>query len=41
MLKIKWADRIRNDEVFQRAKKERLNLNISKNRRHSWDMAYN
>jgi hypothetical protein len=24
MLKIKWTDRITNDEVFQRAKEERL-----------------
>ena len=28
MLKIKWTDRITNDEVFQRAKEERLLLNI-------------
>ena len=34
MLKIKWTDRITNDEVFQRAKKERLLLKILKNRRH-------
>jgi hypothetical protein len=26
MLKIKWTDRITNDEVFQRAKEERLFL---------------
>jgi hypothetical protein len=26
MLKIKWTDRITNDEVFQRAKEERLLL---------------
>jgi len=26
MLKIKWTDRIANDEVFQRAKEERLLL---------------
>jgi hypothetical protein len=26
MLKIKWTDRIMNDEVFQRAKEERLLL---------------
>ena len=26
MLKIKWTERIRNDEVFQRAKEERLLL---------------
>ena len=36
MLKIKWTDRIRNDEVFQRAKEERLLVKILKNRRHSW-----
>ena len=36
MLKIKWADRITNDEVFQRGKEERLFLKILKNRRHSW-----
>jgi hypothetical protein len=28
MLKIKWTDRISNDEVFQRAKEERLLLKI-------------
>jgi len=36
MLKIKWADRIMNDEGFQRVKQERLLLKILKNRRHSW-----
>ena len=36
MLKIKWTDRIRNDEVFQKLKEERLLLNILKNRSHSW-----
>ena len=36
MLKIKWTDRITNDEVFQRAKEERLLLKILKNRHHSW-----
>jgi len=36
MLKIKWTDRITIDEVFQRAKEERLLLKILKNRRHSW-----
>jgi hypothetical protein len=30
MLKIKWTDRITNDEVFQRAKEERLILEILK-----------
>ena len=29
-------DRIKNEEVFQRAKEERLFLNNFKNRRHSW-----
>jgi len=32
MLKIKWTDRVTNDEVFQRAKEERLLLKILKNR---------
>jgi len=36
MLKIKWTVRIRNDEIFQRVKEERLLLKIEKNRRHSW-----
>jgi len=36
MLKTKWTDRITNDEVFQRAKEERLLLKIVKNRCHSW-----
>jgi len=36
MLKIKRTDRITNDEVFQRAKEERLLLKILKNRLHSW-----
>ena len=36
MLKIKWADRVTKDEVFQRAKEERLLLKILKNRRHLW-----
>ena len=35
-VKIKWADRITNDESFQRVKEERLLLKILKNRRHSW-----
>jgi len=30
MLKIKWTDRIMNDEVFQREKEERLLLKIKK-----------
>ena len=38
MLKIKWTDRIMNDEVFQREKEERLLLKIikKKHRRPSW-----
>jgi len=36
MLKIKWTDRIKYDEVFQRTEEERLLLKLSKNRRHSW-----
>jgi hypothetical protein len=36
MLDIKRTDRITNDEVFQRAKEERLLLKFLKNRRHSW-----
>ena len=35
-IKIKWTDRITNDEVFQRAKEEILLLKILRNRRHSW-----
>jgi hypothetical protein len=35
-VKIKGTDRIKNDEVFQRAKEERLLLKFLKNRRHSW-----
>ena len=34
MVKIKWTDRITNDEVFQRAKGERLLSKILKNRHH-------
>jgi hypothetical protein len=30
VLKIKWTDRITNDEVFQRVKEERLLLKILK-----------
>jgi hypothetical protein len=33
--KNKWADRITNDKVFERAKEERLLLKILNNRRHS------
>jgi len=36
MLKIKWTDRITNDEVFQRAKEEKLLLKTLKNRSHLW-----
>jgi len=36
MLEIKWTNRIMNDEVFQRAKEERLLLKILKNRHHPW-----
>jgi len=36
MLKIKWTNRITNDEVFQRVKEERSLLKILQNRRHSW-----
>jgi len=36
MLKIKWTDRLTNDKVFQRAKVERILLQILQNRRHSW-----
>jgi len=36
MLKIKRTDRITKEEVFQRAKEERLLLKILNNRRHSW-----
>ena len=36
MLKIKWKDRITNDEVFQRAKEESPLFKILKNRHHSW-----
>jgi hypothetical protein len=33
MLKIKWTDRIMNEEVFKGQKKKRY---FKKNRRHSW-----
>ena len=36
MVKIKWTDRITNEEVFQRVKKERLLLKMLNNGRHSW-----
>ena len=35
-VKVKWTDRISNDEVFQTAKEERRLLRVLKNRRHSW-----
>jgi len=44
MLKIKWTDRIMNDEVFQRAKEERLLLKIKKKKKKKtppMDRAYN
>ena len=36
MLQIKWTDRVRNGEVFQRTKEERLLLKILQNIRYSW-----
>jgi hypothetical protein len=41
VLNIKWTDVIKNDEVFQRAKEERLLLKNLKNRCHIMDRAYN
>jgi hypothetical protein len=35
MLKIKWMNRITNDEIYQRVKEEKLHLKVLKNRRHS------
>jgi hypothetical protein len=35
MLKVKWTRRITSDEVFERAKEERLFLKILKNILHS------
>jgi len=40
MLKIKWTDRITNDEIFQREKEERLLLIILK-KLPLMDRAYN
>jgi len=46
-LKIKWRDRITNDEVFQRAKQERLLVKIKKKKKKKkkqtplMDRAYN
>jgi hypothetical protein len=39
--KIKWMDRIMNDEALQSAKEERLLLKNLKNRCHAMDRAYN
>lgn len=36
MLKIKWTDRVTNEEVLQRAEEERTLLKTLKSRRHSW-----
>ena len=36
MFKIKWTDRITNDDAFQRTEEERLLLKFLRNRRHSW-----
>jgi len=36
MLKIKWTDGIKYDDVYQRTKEQILLLKISKNRRRSW-----
>jgi hypothetical protein len=36
MLKIKWTDKIMNDEIFHIAKEEKINFKNLKNRRHSW-----
>jgi hypothetical protein len=36
VLKVKWTGRIMNDEVFERAKEEKLLLKILKNRSHLW-----
>jgi len=33
MLKVKWTGRITNDEVFQRAKEERLSLKVKKKKK--------
>jgi len=41
MLKIKWTDRITNDEVFQRVKEERLLLKLKKRQTPLMDRAYN
>ena len=41
IIKIKWTNRITNDEVFQRAKEERLLLKIFKKQTPLMDRAYN
>jgi hypothetical protein len=41
MLKIKWTDRMRNDEVYQRAKEERLVLKFKKKLTPLVDRTYN
>jgi len=41
MLKIKWTDRITNDDVFQKAKEERISLQILKRQTPFMDRAYN
>jgi hypothetical protein len=41
ILKMKWTDRIMNDEVFQRAKEERLLLKLFKKKTPLADRAYN
>jgi len=33
---MKWTDRMKNDEVFQRAKEERFHFKILKHGRHTW-----
>jgi len=40
MLQIKWTDSITNDEVFQKAKEERLLLKIKKKQTPLMDGAY-
>ena len=40
-MKIKWADRIRKNEVFQRAKEERSLLKRSEKQTSLVDGAYN
>jgi hypothetical protein len=40
-VKIKWTDRITNDEVFRRAKRERLHSKLKKKIDVIPDRAYN